>query len=976
MIIYSKGQTEIARMADYSYSGTFMGERYIQGTVNSPIPIDFLPDDWVEFRNERLILDYIPTVEKNASDKSAVNAYSYSLKLVSLKYELERCIMTDIVLNDNNVHYTGLPTFSFFGNAQTLADRIIANLNRLYTGEKAWTIEVLDVGEEKNLSFDATNCWNAVSMFKNEFDLNFIFQNRKITVGTAGSVIGHTFEYGKGNGLYQITRTSVDSSAIITRLKAYGSDRNLPRDYNKKNAVPESQYITKLMLPNYSTSLIDYVDSNNINIYGIREGVQFFDDIYPSIEDTKADDLLNAGIETSASGRLDEIVKVSEILNPEQSYFNVWIKDIGFNINEYLTPTTAIFSVKDGRLGGYEFEITNCVTDTSVEGAKYRLTLNRNQDDNFIIPDAIINMQPGDHFVLLEIYMPEVYVLMAEQRLLNKAKEYLGKYDHAQTTYAISIDELFLAKNLALGEIIQEGNLLHIVDKGLGIDQNIIIQSLSIQYSADEVPVYDITLSDQPVATTLDRVQDDIGSIEDTIINKGTAYEKDIRRNVIALNRTKDRVFDTDGNINGGNIAPNSVTTNALSIGAKSRNFVLNMDIKPNYNGNPNLLCFGNGQLIHRELKHGEADIDANYIWQFLTTTETLADSNKDYYIYAKCSKSSSVASWHITEDMLRYDDDAEYYYLLIGDIYAVTDNVRSENFYYGKTWINGRFLYTGTIMGAAGKNGSYWDLDNNLLYVGNAKGLENFSEWNENMNEIASGLGYANFQDFIAKAAEGRTIIIGGLINTNLINTEALKVGDKVLIAEGKINAELIEAVNLITDEASIANVYFSNGSLIVSENSPYESLNGRFGFYEGSIESIGRSLLYLSHKRYGECASIAVLEGNIYSLNGTFNGFRPGTRQINTTTYLVDTDNYISCYNSSAITIYLPPSPKLGHTLFIRKNNNQTVTVAVPNTSVLINYDRTDHLYDKVDIPGINGDACTLHFDGSSWLFNRLER
>ena len=36
------------------------------------------------------------------------------------------------------------------------------------------------------------------------------------------------FKYGRGNGLYEIQRTADADQQIITRLRAYGSTRNMP----------------------------------------------------------------------------------------------------------------------------------------------------------------------------------------------------------------------------------------------------------------------------------------------------------------------------------------------------------------------------------------------------------------------------------------------------------------------------------------------------------------------------------------------------------------------------------------------------------------------------------------------------------------------------------------------------------------------------------------------------------------------------
>ena len=259
--------------AQGAYSGAFMGERSVSCTVVSPTPIEFLPGDYciyiINGASERFELDFIPEVKKISSAESRGDAFSYDLKFVSLKYELERCIMLDVVPEDNNSHYTGLATWSVFGGIDTLVERIQANLDRLYSDDKKWVVSVAQGidSEEQDLSFSNTNVWDALSMSKSIFDLNFFVSNRNFVIGADSESISHTFEYGKGKGLYEIQRTSSNSQAVVTRLRAYGANRNLPKNYNKEGNVPEAQYIPSLMLPGYSQTLIDYIDSDNKSIY-------------------------------------------------------------------------------------------------------------------------------------------------------------------------------------------------------------------------------------------------------------------------------------------------------------------------------------------------------------------------------------------------------------------------------------------------------------------------------------------------------------------------------------------------------------------------------------------------------------------------------------------------------------------------------------------------------------------------------------
>lgn len=84
---------------------------------------------------------------------------------------------------------------------------------------------------DRNISVSGQTVWDALSLVKTDFGLNFIVRGRNVYIGTAGVYADHMFAYGKGNGLYEIDRTADSSQKIVTKLHAYGSADNLPTRY-------------------------------------------------------------------------------------------------------------------------------------------------------------------------------------------------------------------------------------------------------------------------------------------------------------------------------------------------------------------------------------------------------------------------------------------------------------------------------------------------------------------------------------------------------------------------------------------------------------------------------------------------------------------------------------------------------------------------------------------------------------------------
>ena len=635
MTIYGSDGTAKAEASKIEYEGTWLGTRKISVDVVSPVPIEFANGDYLDFRGERFTLRYKPSVSKTASSGSKGNAFAYETMIFySYADELTRCEFRDVVLEDNNIHYTSLPKFSFYcQTAQDFADRLKANLDILYPD--MWTVNVVEGTEitSKALSYNGISCWEALTSIKQELKLNFFINGRTITIGDVVEEIPFQFRYGKGNGLKQIDAEAKDEQAIITRLYVYGSTRNIPNRYYNNlwrnnstgelkydttdlsasgytRAISESMYMPNLMLPMFTDpSLIGTTDADGtvryggelfhnayiesvrgVAEYGVNEGHVFLDgsggdeDVYPSLEGMTAEDLIAAGIRVSATGELDVIVSADDVEDngviPEGEtavgQFVVYIKDIGFNINDYLTSEEAAISFKSGACAGREFKITS----VEVSGNGYKLTCNRVLDNtiDLAFPNSSYKVATGDKFVLLYITMPQVYILAAQQRLLAKGKAWLLENDNTTYNTTPHIDDIMLARNPEIAELLKEGKKFMFKDDDLGMEESIFISSLKITVENGGIAKYEVTISDDVDASFTNRITESVKSelIKDTAISNNT---KDISRGVgdarylrkdVADRATKRITFeqgvgigksgesasvDADGNIQGKSLA-------------------------------------------------------------------------------------------------------------------------------------------------------------------------------------------------------------------------------------------------------------------------------------------------------------------------------------------------------------------------------------------------------------------------------------
>lgn len=235
-ILDKTGKNKRCTVTSLEYNGEFMGESYVLCKVESEVPIDFQTGDYLEYRGEKYEINYDPSVLKKCRASYNRDAFTYdSIKLNSASNDLVKYLFLDYVKEDNLIHYSSLPKFSFFAsNVEDLAERIQANLDRLYSGDRKWTVKVSPGCGGKTdvyVAAEQINVWTALGYSYSKFKVPFIIKGRTITIGAASETLNKVFKYGKNNGLYEIESVTEQDADIITRLKVYGSTRNLPNRY-------------------------------------------------------------------------------------------------------------------------------------------------------------------------------------------------------------------------------------------------------------------------------------------------------------------------------------------------------------------------------------------------------------------------------------------------------------------------------------------------------------------------------------------------------------------------------------------------------------------------------------------------------------------------------------------------------------------------------------------------------------------------
>lgn len=560
--LYSKSGVAKVVVKKLDYRGEFMGESRVTFDLDSPVPVEFAFGDYLTYRGEVYTLRELPSVEKQARRSSYGGAFRYeNITLQGMEWEPTHVEFTDYVPSDNNEHYTGLSTFSFYcDHPSKLLERIQACMDVAYTDGVAWTftlspnVDLTNFHAETIDITSGTSCWAALALMYSKWKIPYKRVGRTVTVGATAQVTAYTYEYGKDNGLLKLKRVIDTDKTIVTRLRVYGSDKNMPyRYYNNKGFINESMYMPYLMLPAVREHQAGdghdvYLLSDNVTDYGIIDAEIHFDgsgdneEIYPTLEGMTAEDAGVTTVTYQNDGNLDEIVSC---VNPQDNgvvadgnydadhpvdtdgvevvkTFEVIVPYLGFDWHDKLTSeATATIIMKSGKCSAREFEVLRYdpVSESDVTQG-VRLTLNRAQDEvtSYVYPNSTWTVDGGDKYVITGIEMPDTYVIAAENRLEAAAEAWLADNDHPNYRYEPSLDNIYLKKNPDDAAELIIGNKLAWVDTDLGFDGGLIsgdvtIRTLSISEGKSALPEYEITLNDTVSSGTIEQLTAQVDAI-------------------------------------------------------------------------------------------------------------------------------------------------------------------------------------------------------------------------------------------------------------------------------------------------------------------------------------------------------------------------------------------------------------------------------------------------------------------------------
>lgn len=164
--------------------------------------------------------------------------------------------------------YNPTSEFPLVADIKTVMQILVRCVNKTAASiGEAWVLGDCIETEYKELSFNNENCLSVLqricSEFKTEFEIEpLVNRVYKLHIRKAGSTFGDVFTYGKGGGIYTLTRKNVSSTSIVTKLYVEGGSKNIKTGY-RNNA-------TRLRL---ATNEESYIQQNEaVAAMGIKEG--------------------------------------------------------------------------------------------------------------------------------------------------------------------------------------------------------------------------------------------------------------------------------------------------------------------------------------------------------------------------------------------------------------------------------------------------------------------------------------------------------------------------------------------------------------------------------------------------------------------------------------------------------------------------------------------------------------------------------
>lgn len=932
----------------------------------------------------------LPMPNKVARRGAYGASFEYSnVQLYAATKELEIAPFRDLVADDNKIHFTTRQDFSTHENVYGIARRIQACMDDIFPGK--WRIEVIETEDEtllatldqtKEFSVSGISCLDALGQIYDTWKnigWTHTYDTKEyvdvITIGGANtrttSNTTDSYEYGIGKGLTSIRKASANPDEFATRLYIYGSERNIQtRYYNQFDILnKESVDIRNLMLPldvwGKTDGLPDarkaYLQASDdiIEKFGLIPRTVYFDgsqneEIYPSINGLTMKQIRDIMVANGQGGSdylpadLDKRLDLVEATFSSSDYgtgdkeetekkptFRLGLRPFGFNLIEQGRLTDegyAKISMLSGKCAGREFVVkketgARAYVDGELVSVFYELEKEWDESLGMAFPNETYPIKADDRFVLLDIPMPEYYITLAQNKLLEQGRKLLADYTRVSAFYEPNIDPIVIKSK---GKALRAGMYMSVHDNDIietaGNTDYVLIDTLTIDESSP-LPIYKVTLREQK------RAYRNFGVLEDMIEDAKLESKKE----VISVKQYTDRRFRSAQetmamlqsafkNFSEG-ISPVTVQTMAMLIGDKSLQFKFIASsgtdmslIDPVFSYNSELKRFESStsvRLLHMTLgiedvaPMSSRAIDGYLKWLMpAQSTEAIEQSDKGYYIYARVPKDGASGKFVPSIDPIEMEQESGCYHFLVGILNAEYEGTREFVPLYGFTEILPGQITTDAVRSADGK--TYFDLAGNMITVGQKTGLSGTDE----QLRMWAGASNAHRNDAPFRVYDNGQLVAQDAIITGNVNANGGKIGSLYITEDGLSVAE-------IPKDMEFGDVF---GAIMITDKTV------SFGAMQATSSSQATSIRNVFMNIGNSSSDTPALQANsnriaIRCSTGTFEGLRTSTKVLSSGGTATDPNTLtVHDYNvlipdTSSATYYieLPSSPKDGQEYWI---------------------------------------------------------
>ena len=619
---------------------------YVEFTTLQPIGLTV--NDYISYKGETYYVRHREDVTKEEVSRG----FAYRVKLYHEMYRLHDVVAFPYEKPDFRKNMS-----KYNGTASQLLDIVVRSMNRVHAGWKAGSCV-----ETKAETFDLKDktCAEVVNEIATRFETEFYVQDRTLTIGRReidrpGSRI---YSQGPDGGFRSITLSAVEEVPPLTRLYAYGSDKNMAAQGTK-------DALEYLKLPGGAHYL-----EKNVDKYGVIEHPKQFQDIYPH------------GVFT-VTARVDE--------------FTLQASGIDFDLDAQLIDNTEpTVTFQDGGLAGYDLHIVKGSWDNKTKQFK----LAKVEEEGALKVPGDIHFAVGDKFILTGIKMPKAYVDKASEELRVAAQKYLDGKCENRTKLAVVCDEVLFAKHSLS---VQCGELMHVQDTRLGLDRKIRVTSVKrfIENDNEEPYRYEIVLSDFLEGNRFMQELSDIKKESKAARERAEEMVRYSRRTWQDVKETQEHLKKDFADKFKESINPVTIETMQLIVGHEQLQFVF-VDSKTA----PQKVVgvypeFVGGRIRIRAaglfLKHmtmgvkaitSRRDPSQYRYWEMADFTSDGLAADKVYRLYARVEANGQNGSFVLHDTFKGMNDEAGAYLLLMGYLGAEREGNRSWGRAYGFTEI------------------------------------------------------------------------------------------------------------------------------------------------------------------------------------------------------------------------------------------------------------------------------------------------